>query len=429
MSITTGPFSLPAKGQLRITLPPATLVVKAVVLGNLGSAAAEVSIAGSSRVLLPGSADLFPVSTGSGQIVVTSLGTGASTITATWLTPDEIPAAGFPYGAPVTNLNIEPGAVVQITGPVTISGLVTSIGQLTSTTIPMQAVVSQTPVGFFGSGTTGTLTLRVPATLTRTMYYKNLTLSTAAFYPAGHRVFVSDIMSATVACVVSNNGLAGGSAFTFTTAAADGGLGGAAGRFMAGGTGGTATSASHTTQSVTAGAGAGNANYTGGNGGAGLAKGTTKALMALGGGVGIKYAGVPTVTSLVDKTLAGGAGGGAAAGNTLFNSYYHVTLAGGGGGGGVLFVAARVIEDAITLQANGGAGGYTITLSAASGGGGGGGIVAFFAHKSSTWAGSVHITPGAQTIPPTPPPPPSGGRTAAPGTPIVLKTVEGKLRV
>ena len=437
MSVTTGPFTLAAGGQLRVTLPPATLVVKAVILTNLGTSSVEVNISGSSRILLPGSADLFGVSTSSGAIVITSLGTSASTITATWLTPDEIPASGYPYGAPVTNLSIEPGATVKITGPVTISGpvtvdvtgLVTSIGQLTSTTIPMQAVVSQTPIGFFGSGTTGTVTLSATTTLTHDVFYKSLVLSAASLRPAGWRVFCSTKASATVACVVSNNGEPGLVAHSTTPAVSvTGGLGGAAGRMKGGAAGGNASiTASTGAITVTAGGAAPGASYGGGGGGGGSARGTgtNRAFSAGGAGNLTSYVGVPTTTQLVGSSLAGGGGGGAAGSKKSSN---EKAVASGGGGGGVVFFAARTLEGPITFQAKGGAGALeSYVTTQASSGGGGGGVVALFAHHSATWTGSVAPTPGPNGTPVTTPPP-TPRPSPEPGTRIVIKTVEGKLK-
>ncbi|MDA8311433.1 MAG: hypothetical protein M0Z46_12640 [Actinomycetota bacterium] len=123
MKLATGPYTLHGGGHISISLPAATLLVRAVIIGNLTPAAVTVTIGGQTSHLLPASANLFTLSSGAQGIVVTSLGTAtqSGTITAEWLTPATVPPSGYPFGGAVTNLTLGPDASVKITGPVTLA--------------------------------------------------------------------------------------------------------------------------------------------------------------------------------------------------------------------------------------------------------------------------------------------------------------------
>ena len=126
MRLATGPYPISGGKHVTIPLPAATLLVRAVVIGNLTPAAVTVTIAGETSHLLPATANLFTLSSGCQGIVVTSLGTAtqSGTITAEWLTPATVPGSGYPVGGAVTNLTLGADSTVKITGPVTISGTV-----------------------------------------------------------------------------------------------------------------------------------------------------------------------------------------------------------------------------------------------------------------------------------------------------------------
>lgn len=129
MKLATGPYTLPGGGHISIPLPAATLLVRAVVIGNLTPAPVTVTIAGETSHLLPATANLFTLSSGCQGIVVTSLGTAtqSGTITAEWLTPATVPGSGYPVGGAVTNLTLGADSTVKITGPVTISEVSTAV--------------------------------------------------------------------------------------------------------------------------------------------------------------------------------------------------------------------------------------------------------------------------------------------------------------
>lgn len=241
----------------------------------------------------------------------------------------------------------------------------------------------------FGAGTDGDVTINSgTTTLTRDMFYRNLTLSgTGVLDTAGYRVHVSETLdlSAAPAGAIIRNGNAGGNAGSSTggtagATLADASLGGtvaavngANGGTAAGGGGGTGTTSTVAAGGVGGASGAGGA----GSGGAGGASG--------GGGVItnlhlvnraeihlIRGVNTPQNAIIRGGTPGGGGGGGGGDG----------TAGGGGGatgtGGGTLGIWARTINRggstaASAVQAIGGAGGNGFTATAGNRGGGGGG--------------------------------------------------------
>ena len=160
MSIVTGPTPIGGGKQVRIPLPTASIVARAVAVGNLTTAAVQVTVASSSRYLLPGSADLFPISSGQSFVTVLSLGTATQggDITTTWFTPTEIPQAGYPYGAPVTAVTTT--GTAKITGPVTVETGATKpldiSGPVTISGVPKVAFTGNQPVTIEASSATVT---------------------------------------------------------------------------------------------------------------------------------------------------------------------------------------------------------------------------------------------------------------------------------
>lgn len=208
MSIVTGPTPIGGGKQVRIPLPTASIVARAVAVGNLTTAAVQVTVASSSRYLLPGSADLFPISSGQSFVTVLSLGTATQggNITTTWFTPTEIPQAGYPYGAPVTA--IAATGTVKITGPITVETAATKpldiAGPVTITSGTVDATITSgtvdvgtvsgditlTPtqkvnIGTIDAGTvdatvTGTVSLEATTVVGVTSFTPTVTVSPAA---------------------------------------------------------------------------------------------------------------------------------------------------------------------------------------------------------------------------------------------------------
>ena len=371
MRLATGPYPISGGKHVTIPLPSATLLVRAVIIGNLTPAAVTVTIAGQTSHLLPATANLFTLSSGSQGIVVTSLGTPtqAGTITAEWLTPATVPGSGYPMGGAVTNLTLGPDATVKITGPVTVAGgtvdlgagsvVAVNAGQLTSTTIPLQAVATQMLATTFGTGSTGTVTISANSTLTSVANYRTLTVDAALTSP--WEVFCS--VEATGTGSISNNGGTG----TKTSSTGHGGL---TGTFLGGG---SPTSPTAPT-----------ADFTGGAGGTGNTGGTIKP----GGKAGNPLRGTLLYTTLQHYTLSGGGAGGGAGPGTTFH-YFR------GGGAGVVMVAAKKLSGSLTIAARGGNG---VKKDATYwGGGGGGGIALVYSHTTKTWTGEVTVKPGTVT--------------------------------
>ena len=232
-------------------------------------------------------------------------------------------------------------------------------------------------------------------TLTRDMFYNNLTISgTGSIFTNNFKIFVKGVLDLTAAPVgaINNNGIAGGNASGATggtvTAAAVAGTVGASGGGTAGANGTTTTgAASAGVAGVTGGGGQSNTGGGGGTNG-------TNAGGAGGGGATPTAAAFRTFATnfLRGATLmAGGCGGrgGASGGGDGTNS----GMGGGGGGNGGGFVALYaniIIKSANTpsgaIQANGAAGGAgamgaTGVVGGGGGGAGGGGGWVYIAHN------------------------------------------------
>jgi hypothetical protein len=188
----------------------------------------------------------------------------------------------------------------------------------------------------FGDGSDGNQTISSNTTLTRDMYYQNLTVNSGiTLNPGGYRIFVAGTLTLENAAAIARNGNdapspspAGGAAL------AAGALGGSgAGANAPGGTGGSVS------------------NSLGGGGGSGLGPpappngGTATPPANSAGGAGVFRSAMQALTgrTLDGTQVTGGAGGGPA-------------LGGGGGGGGVVVVAARnvSVSGSIRMSADGG---------------------------------------------------------------------------
>lgn len=240
--------------------------------------------------------------------------------------------------------------------------------------------------GVFGDGSDGDVTIpNGTTTLTRDMYYNNLSFTGAApiLNPAGYRIFVRGTLNlaGTAAGGIirtgNNGGNASGSSFgtggsavaTFAIPGGATGVSGAAGTTGAGATptGGTAVALSN-----------GGTGGTGGNGGAGTpnAGGSGQTAIVAADSRYIRYwTALLTSAAVISGGIGGG--GGASGGGDGAN-------AGGGGGGSgsgapVIWISARTINRSTlgspsisSIGGNGGNGGNGTGGNTGGGGGGGG---------------------------------------------------------
>lgn len=262
--------------------------------------------------------------------------------------------------------------------------------------------------GVYGDGTDGNVTVSSSISLSRDMYYDNLTVTGAGtINTAGYRIFVRDLLTIDAGGRIHRNGNNGATPADGVT----GGAGGAAlgvgslGGSTAGGAGGNTSAAgsagTNAPQGVGGNGGAGGAsNDTGtdaseAGGSAGLASGTgglgPDGVRDLGAARGYIIAGSGTTV-----ILQGGAGGGGGGGGD------SGTGGGGGSGGGVVVIFAYRVANAGTIEANGGAGGDGYTgpdaLGNGAGGGGGGGLV-YLVTRALTGAGVVRALGGSHGAP------------------------------
>lgn len=271
-------------------------------------------------------------------------------------------------------------------------------------------IVSQTPgspalpAGLYGDGSDGDVTISGNTTLTRDMYYNNLTVNAGfTLNPGGFAIYVKGTLTVQATGFISRNGANGVSATVATGGAAGAAVTGttigSGGAGTAGATGVTGVGAQGAAPTAITGyGGAGGASGTGGSGGSG-AGGASRA-----GG---------TLTSRIWRNLGsqwkleaggtfggtgtGGAGGGSGAGDGT-----NTGRGGGGGGsaGGGVLIICDIINNSGSITANGGAGGNGAAGAAgntgggAGGGGGGGGRVAIFANII-TAAGTTTANGGA----------------------------------
>lgn len=264
----------------------------------------------------------------------------------------------------------------------------------------------------FGDGSDGDVTLSVNTTLSRDMFYNNLTMpSTYTLDTAGYKIFVAGTLTRSATGSIFNNGgnggagangsgLTGGAGGTAGTApgavtvpgpgasAAGGAGGGTSGAGTGDGVNGSAgnsvTNSIAAASNLTSGAGGTPSSPSfsaGGTSGGTITTGQTKAVpRSYGQAINPTFVAGSTVTAL---RLAGGGSGAGGGGST--NSGAGTSAGGGGGGagasGGMVFVAARAIVDSgsgtmfSATGGNGGNGGNAVVSGAnnqAAGGGGAG---------------------------------------------------------
>jgi hypothetical protein len=336
-------------------------------------------------------------------------------------------------GADSTSFHVDSSGNMWL-GNATLSGApfsVTNAGVLIATSATITgSTVNGTGLSFqdeFGDGNDGNVTISVNTTLTRDMYYNNLTINnTIVLTAGGYKVFVKGTLTRVGTGLISRDGGAGsaggnggagsgankgtaGSAGAGATALGSGTLfgstagpaGGAGGGGSGGQNAGDAGAAGAAGAAITSGLGAvTSAGLAGGDGGSG-----TQGSGGSGGAAGA--AGAFTAVVSVPRTSymlmmghqvnntsvdflrgngmnGGSGGGGSGGGHTAANGNGGGGGGGGGGGtdGGLVFVAARTLALANSnaiLQAKGGTGGTggnggdaAVVGGANSGGGGGG---------------------------------------------------------
>jgi hypothetical protein len=289
-------------------------------------------------------------------------------------------------------------------------------------------------ISSFGSGADGDVIISVDTTLTRDMFYNNLTINSGIFLnTAGYRVFVRGTLGGSG--TIRNNGGAGGNGGDGGELSGDAGTAGTAttGAYLpasiagkAGGAGqsngvarGTGTAGANITNSI------GSNGVAGGQGGlvgpgsnGGGAGGTVTAMPATAGThydlqMMILWRAFPDAASPI--SFRGGAGSGSGSGGQSTATAGHGSGGGGGGSGGTggcVLVCASVITGGFVVEAKGGAGGdggdggngvngFGARNGGGGGGGGGGGnggIIVFIYSQNDSWTGSLDVSGGAGGI-------------------------------
>lgn len=286
-----------------------------------------------------------------------------------------------------------------------------STGKISDDFISTSTILS---TNIFGAGTDGDVTISANSTttLTRDMYYDDLTIN-GSIMSNGWRIFVKNTISGTgnitatgtpgASCSGTAIGALGGAT---TTGFFRNGGGGAGGNSVtaASGQAGTSTQAllSPLTFSLTrSGAGGtggtqGNSGGTGGAAGASLGtttRYTTDDLYSILSG--ISYS---TTTSQVHRILPGPGGAGGGSGGSSSGG----SGCGGGGGatGNVAMVVARIFSGSFSINVSGGAGGqgadqFSGTAAGGGGGGGGKGGTGIRIYDTDTWSGTCIASGGA----------------------------------
>lgn len=247
-------------------------------------------------------------------------------------------------------------------------------GQVPSVYQDRDRRISILPINFGGDGSDGNITITSgTTTLTRDMYYHNLTITTSGILkPAGYAIHVRRLLfNEGIIQINGNPGTNGGlsSIGTGGAALATAHYGGSG----AGGNGGAENN----------GNGVAGSSINPGNGGASGAGGAGNGSGAGGGAASVTpptasqsgFRVPPNTITLIDKAgteVSGGAGGGGGGGGNTIPS------GGGGGGGsgaGVLMIAATVITNLGTISALGGDGGDGGSTDGGGGGAAGGGWI------------------------------------------------------
>lgn len=304
------------------------------------------------------------------------------------------------------------------------------------TNLQMLGGVGSSSTFDFGTGADGDATISGATSLSRDMYYNNLTVTnTFTLNPSGYRIFVKGVLNNQAGGTIARNGNAGGTGSNGS--GTNQGAGGAAGTALAGGTiegsiagavgghgsdGGNSGSLSgqQGLQPAAISNTIGVAGSGSGAGGKGQQNAGTVGTAGLAGDAGTitaakefpyTYQAAYNLSTWLTSTTftrlfssqggAGGGGGSGAAGN-------GITGGGGGGGGGggssggIVAIFARHIINAGTISAiggAGGAGGNGVSSGGATGGGGGGGAggsggVIILVYQTLTNTGTISVAGG-----------------------------------
>lgn len=274
----------------------------------------------------------------------------------------------------------------------------------------------------FGQGSDGDLTIAANSTttITRDMYYSNLTVN-GSLVTNNWRVFVKNTLSGTGNITSVGNAGTAGSTLTPGTGGATttgfflgcGGTDGASGRPGTTGAGANSTSTPVRDVTFTAGitgkggdggsSGAGDAGGTAGTSGLNYGTSTTYGIGTLGSVLDAISSSTTTLNALLRLSVGSSATGGAAGGYRN-NGAGGSNGAGGGGGacGGVVYVAAKTFGGSFNLYGTGGAGGNggagvggTDKAGGGGGGGGGKGGMGIRIYSTDSWAGSCNMNGGA----------------------------------
>ncbi len=268
------------------------------------------------------------------------------------------------------------------------------------------------PNNTFGNGSDGNLTVAANSTttLTRDMYYDNLTVN-GAILGGNWRIFVKNIISGTGSLVATGtpgqagvlqtkgNGGATTTGYFIGCAGAMGGDFGHAGGSTNGVVGSSTINIFNTFTSVSSGVGGsgGTDGGTGGGGGtAGTNNGTTTPYVSGTLSSIFDAYGISTTTGVTSRIAIGSGGGGGGGGGASSNN----GGSGGGGGacGGVVFVSAHTFSGSFTINVSGGNGGQGANIANDGGGGGGGGGgkggMGIVVYKKSTWSGTCTASGG-----------------------------------
>jgi len=267
----------------------------------------------------------------------------------------------------------------------------------------------------FGDGRDGDVTISGTTTLTRDMYYNNLTVN-ATLNTDGFRIYVAGTLSGTGSINhngsnggVGGDGIGGGAYGAGGTGAPSTGAGvfktgaggnGGAGNTPNGNVGSAAANINWLPLSALAAAG-GNGSSGSGSGGAGGPVNTIAELNRI-APVPVTHFGIGVTTAGLIEFLkkSGGSGGGGGGRNTGFANERSAGGGGGGASGGVVWIAARNFNGSFTINCNGGNGGNGGTGSGGStygmGGGGAGGHGGFAVvfYETKAWTGAFSATGG-----------------------------------
>ena len=240
----------------------------------------------------------------------------------------------------------------------------------------------------YGDGSDGSLSTSGNVTLSRAMFYTDLTVNnghtlTAAAFP----IHVLGTLTVASGGVIS---AAGGTATGSAGGAAGGGSGSILGAGVAGGAGGTAAGSAGANIALRGQGAAGGAGGSGSSGAGGAAGSLTTLPAAAGNGMFRTLLGrsgnIPAGGVLY--VINGGSGGGGGGGDGTAGG-------GGGGGGGILVIFARrvVVDSGGTITAGGGNGFSPVAGNRGGGGGGGGGVLIITAESYSN-SGTVTAAGG-----------------------------------